>query len=34
MGAESALDVCDYFQDEVIEPWKIRGSGSHADYLI
>lgn len=25
VGAESALDACDYFVDEVIEPWKIRG---------
>lgn len=25
-GAESALDACDYFVDEVIEPWKILGS--------
>ena len=24
-GAESGLDVCDYFVDEVIEPWKIPG---------
>jgi hypothetical protein len=27
VGAESALDACDYFVDEVIEPWKILGSG-------
>jgi uncharacterized protein YggL (DUF469 family) len=26
VGAESALDACDYFVDEVIEPWKILGS--------
>jgi hypothetical protein len=25
IGAESALDACDYFVDEVIEPWKILG---------
>lgn len=25
VGAESALDACDYFVDEVIEPWKILG---------
>lgn len=25
VGAESALDACDYFVDEVIEPWKVRG---------
>lgn len=22
-GAESALDACDYFVDEIIEPWKV-----------
>lgn len=26
VGAESALDACDYFVDEVIEPWKIMGN--------
>lgn len=26
IGAENALDACDYFVDEVIEPWKILGS--------
>jgi hypothetical protein len=25
IGAENALDACDYFVDEVIEPWKILG---------
>lgn len=25
VGAESALDACDYFVDEVIEPWKVLG---------
>jgi hypothetical protein len=25
IGAESALDACDYFVDEVIEPWKVLG---------
>jgi hypothetical protein len=25
VGAESALDACDYFGDEVIEPWKVQG---------
>jgi len=24
-GAEAALDACDYFVDEVLEPWKIPG---------
>lgn len=24
-GAETALDACDYFIDEIIEPWKIPG---------
>ena len=28
VGAESALDACDYFVDEVIEPWRIMGSVS------
>lgn len=23
VGTERALDACDYFVDEVIEPWKI-----------
>ena len=26
VGAESALDACDYFVDEVIEPWKVLGA--------
>lgn len=26
VGAESALDACDYFGDEVIEPWKVLGT--------
>lgn len=26
VGAESALDACDYFVDEVIEPWKVPGT--------
>lgn len=26
VGAESALDACDYFVDEVIEPWKVLGT--------
>ncbi|XP_070508188.1 leucine-rich repeat serine/threonine-protein kinase 1 isoform X2 [Chironomus tepperi] len=26
VGAESALDACDYFVDEVIEPWRILDS--------
>lgn len=25
VGAESALDACDYFVDEVIEPWRVLG---------
>lgn len=38
-GAERALDACDYFVDEVIEPWKIPGIlfyiwGGHVTCLI
>lgn len=29
VGAESALDACDYFVDEVIEPWKVQGTTRH-----
>lgn len=29
VGAEAALDACDYFVDEVIEPWiKLPGINS------
>lgn len=24
-GAETALDACDYFVDEVVDPWKVPG---------
>lgn len=29
VGAESALDACDYFGDEVIEPWKVLGTSEN-----
>lgn len=34
IGAERALDACDYFVDEVIEPWKILGISSGAANLF
>lgn len=32
VGAESALDACDYFVDEVIEPWKVRGKENESHH--
>jgi len=34
VGAESALDACDYFVDEVIEPWRVMGSVSRLFFLL
>lgn len=32
VGAETALDACDYFVDEVIEPWKVLGVSSKENF--